>query len=144
MYPRDNNFMVVDEKIYWVQDEIHPLLSHSAHTKNIIIKNWSEKPKILCGVLIWAYKLAKKISSHFDIRIHMLLFIQYIKEFFNIYNHHYRFQKTDIDENKPTVIPVITIGLFWKPAVIYKKLKKIVPAPGSRATEFRHLTAALV
>ena len=26
-----------------------------------------KKPKILCGVLIWVYKLTKKISSHFDI-----------------------------------------------------------------------------
>ena len=69
---------------------------------------------ILCGVLIWMYKLAKKISSHFDIRIHMLLFIQYIKEIFNIYKHHCRFQKIGIDENKPTVILVITVGLFLK------------------------------
>ena len=60
------------------------------------------------------YKLAKKNSSHFDIRIHMLLFIQYIKEIFNIYKHHCRFRKTDIDENKPTVILVITIGIFLK------------------------------
>ena len=26
-------FVEVDEEIYWVQDEIHPLLSHSAHRK---------------------------------------------------------------------------------------------------------------
>ena len=26
-----------------------------------------KKPKILCGILILVYKLAKKISSHFDI-----------------------------------------------------------------------------
>ena len=56
--------------------------------------------------------------------------------------------KTNIDENKPIVMLVITIDLFWKSAVIYKKLKKIVPALGfeleSWATEFRGLTAALV
>ena len=78
----------------------------------------------------------------------MLLFIQYIKEIFNIYKHHCRFQKTSIDENKPTVILVITVGLFCEPAVIYKKLKKIMLAlgfeRGSRAAEFRDLTAALV
>ena len=44
----------------------------------------------------------------------MLLFIQYIKEFFNIYKHHCRFQKTGIDENKPTVILVIIVGLSLK------------------------------
>ena len=31
MCPRDQNFMEFDEKIYWVQVEIYPLLSHSAH-----------------------------------------------------------------------------------------------------------------
>ena len=31
--PRDKNFVEVDDKIYWVQDEIHPLLSHSAYRK---------------------------------------------------------------------------------------------------------------
>ena len=66
-YTRDKNFVKVDKKIYWVQDEIHPLLSHSAHKKNIINKKWLEKPKILCGILIWVYKLAKKNSSHLDI-----------------------------------------------------------------------------
>ena len=84
MCPRDNNFVEVDEKIYWVQDEIHPLLSHST-------------PKILCVVLISVYILAKKNLSHFDIGIHMLLFIQYIKENFLIYKHHCRFQKTGIE-----------------------------------------------
>ena len=59
----------------------------------------------------------------------MLLFIQYIKEFFNIYKHHCRFQKIGINENKPTVL-VIIVGLFWKPAVIYKKFKKIMPPLG--------------
>ena len=54
----------------------------------------------------------KKNSSHFNIGIHMLLFIQYIKDFFNIYKHHCRFQKTGSDEKKPTVILVITVGLF--------------------------------
>ena len=51
-----------------------------------------------------------------------------------MYKHHCRFQKIDIDENKPTVI--------------YKKLKKIVLALGlelgSRAVEFRDLTVVLV
>ena len=78
----------------------------------------------------------------------MLLFIQYIKEFFNIYKHHCRFPKTGSGEKKPTVMLVITVGLFCKPAVIYKKLKKIMPAlgfeRGSRAVEFRDLTTALV
>ena len=85
MCPKDKIFVEVDEKIYWVQDEIHRLLSHSAHRKNIINKKWLENPKILCVMLIWVYKLAKKISSHFDIGIHMLLFIQYMKEFLLIY-----------------------------------------------------------
>ena len=67
MCPRDNNFVEVDEKIYWVQDEIHPLLSHTPHRKISLTKKWLEKPKILCGTLIWVYKLTKKISSHFDI-----------------------------------------------------------------------------
>ena len=43
---------------------------------------------------------------------------------------------------------VITVGLFSKSIVIYKKIKKIVPALGfelgSRTTEFRDLTAVLV
>ena len=34
--------MEVDEKIYWVQDEIHPILSHSAQ-KNIINKKMIRK-----------------------------------------------------------------------------------------------------
>jgi len=42
----------------------------------------------------------------------MLVFIEYIKEFFNIYKHHCRFQKTGSDETKLTVMPVITVGLF--------------------------------
>jgi hypothetical protein len=33
MCPRDKNFVEVDEKIYWVKDEIQPLLSHSAYRK---------------------------------------------------------------------------------------------------------------
>ena len=37
------------------------------HIENIIHKKTDKKTKILCGVLIWVYKLAKKISSHFDI-----------------------------------------------------------------------------
>ena len=49
---------------------------------------------------------------------------------------------------KPTVMLVITVGLFWKPEVIYKNLKKIMPALGfelePRAVEFWDLTAALV
>ena len=56
--------------------------------------------------------------------------------------------ETDSDERKPTVMPVITVGLFLKPAVLYKKLKKNVVdlgfELGSRATEFIYLTAALV
>jgi hypothetical protein len=41
--------------------------------KNIINKKIFRKPNILCGILIWVYKLAKKISSHFDIgRVYML------------------------------------------------------------------------
>jgi hypothetical protein len=44
-----------------------------------------EKPEILCGALIWVYMLAKKSASHFDIGIHMLLFIQYIKGILYIY-----------------------------------------------------------
>ena len=34
------------------------------------------------------------------------------KRFFNIYKHHCRFQKTNSDEKKPTVMLVITVGLF--------------------------------
>ena len=48
----------------------------------------------------------------------------------------------------PTVMLVITVSLFWKPAVIYKKIKKIMPALGfelgSRGPEFWVLTATLV
>jgi hypothetical protein len=33
MCPRDKNFVDVAEKINWFQDEIHPLLSHSAQRK---------------------------------------------------------------------------------------------------------------
>ena len=33
MCSRNKNFVEVDEKIYWVQDEIHPLLSHLAQRK---------------------------------------------------------------------------------------------------------------
>jgi hypothetical protein len=41
--------------------------------KNIINKKWLEKPNILWGILIWAYKLAKEILSHFDIgEVYML------------------------------------------------------------------------
>ena len=50
--------------------------------------------------------------------------------FLNIYKHHCRFQKTGSDEKKSTVMLVITVGLFKKSAVIYKKLKKIMPALG--------------
>jgi hypothetical protein len=39
MCPRDKNFVEVDEKINWVQDEIQPLLSPSAHRKMYLIKN---------------------------------------------------------------------------------------------------------
>ena len=67
MCPRDKNFVEVDEKIYWVQDVMHPLLSHSAQRKYNNNKNEQKKPKIMCGALIWVYMLAKKISSHFDI-----------------------------------------------------------------------------
>jgi len=45
-------------------------------------------------------------------------------------------------------MPVITVGLFLKPAVLYKKLKKNVVdlgfELGSQTTELRHLTAAIV
>ena len=37
MCPRDKNFVEVDEKIYWVQDEIHPFVSFGTE-KNIINK----------------------------------------------------------------------------------------------------------
>jgi hypothetical protein len=33
MCPRDQNFEEVDEKIYWVDDVIHPLFSLSAKRK---------------------------------------------------------------------------------------------------------------
>ena len=38
--------------------------------------------------------------------------IYLVYNFFNLYKHHRRFQKTDIDENKPTVITSITVGFF--------------------------------
>ena len=63
MCPRDKNFVEVDEKIYWVQDEIHPLLVSFSTEKNIINKKMNKKPKILCGVLIWVYMLAKKFQA---------------------------------------------------------------------------------
>ena len=73
MCPRDKNFVEVNEKIYWVQNVIHPLLSHSAQKKIYITKKSSEKPQILFGALIWVYMLAKKISYHFDIgEVYML------------------------------------------------------------------------
>ena len=58
----------------------------------------------MCGVLIWVYMLAKKILSHLDIGIHMLLFVQYI--IFLIYIN------ITVGFKKPTVMPVITVGLF--------------------------------
>ena len=54
----------------------------------------------------------QKNLSHFDIGIHMLLFIHYIKGIFYIYKHHCRFQKTGSDETKLTVMLVITVGSF--------------------------------
>ena len=63
------------------------------------------------GLNLDVHACQKKLS-HFDIGIHMLLFIQCIKGIFYIYKHHYRFQKTDSDEKKPTVMLVITVGLF--------------------------------
>ena len=50
--------------------------------KNIINKKMMIKTSDPVWGLNWVYMLVKKISSHFDIGIHMLLFIQYIKEFF--------------------------------------------------------------
>jgi hypothetical protein len=35
--------------------------------KNIIINKIIKKSKILCGVIIWVYMLAKKFSSHLGI-----------------------------------------------------------------------------
>ena len=42
MCPRDKNFMEVDKKIYWVQNEIHPFVSISTQ-KNIINKKLIRK-----------------------------------------------------------------------------------------------------
>ena len=58
------------------------------------------------------YKIAKKNLRHFDIGIHMLLFIQYIKDFLIYINITVDFKKTGSDEKKPTVMLVITVGLF--------------------------------
>ena len=49
MCPRDKNFVEVDEKIYWVQDVIHPLLSHSAQRKYINKKNDQKNLRFCLG-----------------------------------------------------------------------------------------------
>ena len=38
--------------------------------------------------------------------------IYLVYNFFNLYKHHRRFQKTGIDEKKPIVTLVITVSLF--------------------------------
>ena len=43
MCPRDKNFVEVDDKIYWVQDEIHPLFVSFGTEKNIINKKMNKK-----------------------------------------------------------------------------------------------------
>ena len=67
MCPRDKNFVEVDEKIYWVEDENSPSFVSFGTEKNIINKKMIRKNQILCGVLIWVYMLIKKNSSHFEI-----------------------------------------------------------------------------
>jgi hypothetical protein len=52
--------------------------------------------------------LAKKISSHFDKGIHMILFIQFLTNIFFIHVHHCRFQI------HPAVMLEIIVGFRYK------------------------------
>ena len=67
MCPRDKNFVEVDEKnLLGPRSNSSSFVSFGTE-KNIINKKMNKKTKILCGVLIWVYMLAKKNLSHFDI-----------------------------------------------------------------------------
>ena len=65
MCPRDKNFVEVDKKIYWVQDVIHPLLSHSAQRKNITKKMIRKTSDLVWGLNLGIHACQK--NCHFDI-----------------------------------------------------------------------------
>ena len=66
MCPRNKNFVKVDKKIYWVQDVIHPLLSHSAQRKNITKKMIRKTSDLVWGLNLGMHACQKNLS-HFDI-----------------------------------------------------------------------------
>ena len=63
MCPRDKNFVEVDEKIYWVQDEIHPLFVSFGIEKNIINKKLIRKTSDPVWGLNLGVHACKKIQS---------------------------------------------------------------------------------
>ena len=75
--PREPVLVEVDGKIYFFQSVTWPLFSILAQNKYNNGQNWSNKSKILRGVMLWACMHVEKNLSHLDTDI-MYMFKKWV------------------------------------------------------------------